>query len=261
MNLFERFRNLLVINKTDDKQFSEISVIGHRQINQDFASHLFTSQGKLFLIADGLGGHKGGELASRYFCEALLIAAKTKLKQLNKSPDTTLVLLAEMAATAMSERIALQHPGMNAHTTCAVCWLSADNTLTTLHIGDSRIYWFTARRLIWHSRDHSVVQTLVDSGIINEKQMGTHPTQNALTRSIAVGKPIKPSFKTHQTKLAKGDALLLCTDGFWEMITQNEIISLAKSKKPAIDLNRWVNTAVNRSKPHSDNVTVQLYLV
>lgn len=261
MNLFKRFRKLLVNTSPDKQQFSEISVVGHRHINQDFASHLFTTQGKLFVVADGLGGHKGGELASRYFCEALLDAAESKLKQLNRQADTALILLAEEAAASMSEKISTQQPGLTAHTTCAICWLSADNTLTTLHIGDSRIYWFTNKGIIWQSRDHSVVQTLVDSGIINESQMGTHPTQNALTRSIAVGKAIKPSFKTHQTKLTNGDCLLLCSDGFWEMIKQKEIISLAISKKPGSDLNRWINTAINRAKPHSDNVTAQLFIV
>ncbi|MDH5392324.1 MAG: serine/threonine-protein phosphatase [Gammaproteobacteria bacterium] len=261
MNLFERFREFLGSQQTSSNQFTELSYIGHRRINQDFASHLFTPQGKLFVVADGLGGHEGGELASRYFCEALLIATKARLKQLNKQPEQTLVLLAETAATAMSDKILSDHPGINAHTTCAICWLSTDNKLTTLHIGDTRIYWFTRRHIIWQSRDHSVVQTLVDSGVIKQNQMGTHPTQNALTRSIAVGKAIKPSFKSHQTQLKKGDALLLCSDGFWEMISQNEIISLAKSRKPEQDLSRWIKTAIERAKPYSDNVTAQLYIL
>lgn len=261
MNLFERFKTLLASNQVKASNFTELSYVGHRNTNQDYATHLFSPQGKLFIVADGLGGHQGGELASRYFCEAFLILAKQNLNKLKKQAETTLISLAENAAETMSDKIMRDYPGVKAHTTCAICWLSADNKLSTLHIGDTRIYWISANKLIWRSRDHSVIQMKVDRGEIHDQQMGTHPDQGALTRSIGVGKKINPSYKTHTKKLSKGDALLLCTDGFWERITQNEIISLAKIKKPEQEMTTWIKTAINRAQPNSDNVTAQLFII
>lgn len=261
MNLFERFKTMLGNKQTDTNHFTELSYVGHRDTNQDYATHLFEPQGKLFIVADGLGGHQGGELASRYFCEAFLIFAKQNLNKLKKQPEATLISLAEQAAKAMSDKITQDYPGVKAHTTCAICWLSSDNKLCTLHIGDTRIYWISPNKLIWRSRDHSIIQMKVDQGQITENQMGTHPDQGALTRSIGVGKKINPSYKAHHNKLRKGDALLLCTDGFWERITQNEIISLAKIKKPEQEMTTWVKTAIDRAQPRSDNVTAQLYII
>lgn len=261
MDLIKGFNSLFKKKKGNSSQFAELSYVGNRNSNQDYAVHLFAPQGKLFIVADGLGGHKGGELASQYFCESFLIYAKEKLNKLKKQPEETLVSIAELASDAMSEKIIKDHPGINAHTTCAICWLSADNKLTTLHIGDTRIYWFNPLQLNWRSRDHSVVQMLVDTGVVTEENMGTHPDQGALTRSIGVGKKTKPSFKSHPSRMQKGDALLLCTDGFWEMITQNEILSLAKSKNPEKNLTTWIKTAIERAQPRSDNVTAQLFIL
>lgn len=261
MNLLQGFKGLLGSSSSTEKQFAELTSVGHRDTNQDYIAHLFTPQGKLFIVADGLGGHQGGELASKYFCEAFLMFARERLGKLKKAPEATMIQLAEEAANAMSEKLISDYPGIKAHTTCAICWLSARNTLTTLHIGDSRIYWFTSRKLIWKSRDHSVVQMRVDSGEVSEKQRASHPDQAALTRSIGVGKKIKPSCKLHQQTVSKGDALLLCTDGFWERVRQTEIMSLAKSKNPEKDLSTWVKTAVERGRSHSDNVSAQLFLV
>jgi len=260
MNLSQRFSQLFGRQPASNKNFAELTYVGHRDSNQDYIAHLFTPQGKLFIVADGLGGHQGGELASKYFCEALLMIGRENFGKLKKNPELILTQLTEQAANAMSDKMMTDYPGIKAHTTCAIAWLAKDNQLTTLHIGDSRIYWFTATRLIWRSRDHSVIQMKVDRGEITEQQMGTHPDQGALTRSIGVGKKVKPSCKTHQQKLKKGDTLLLCTDGFWERVSQNEILSLAKSKDADKDLNRWIKTAIERAKQRSDNVSAELYI-
>jgi len=260
MNLFQKFRQLIGQQPASDKNFSELTYVGNRDSNQDYIAHLFTPQGKLFIIADGLGGHQGGELASKYFCEALLMIARENTSKLKKNPEAVLTQFTEQAAAAMSDKIMTDYPGIKAHTTCAIAWLGKDKSLTTLHIGDSRIYWFTPTQLIWRSRDHSVIQMKVDRGEITEQQMGTHPDQGALTRSIGVGKKVKPSCKTHQQKLKQGDTLLLCTDGFWERVSQNEILSLAKSKDTEKDLNRWIKTAIKRANQRSDNVSAELYI-
>ena len=262
MNLKASFNRLLGINdESNSPRFFEWTDIGHRKMNQDFSAHLSTKKGILLVVADGLGGHQGGELASRFFCEALISLADKDINKLHKKPEESLKNLAIQASEAMSSQLKQNHPGIDAHTTCVVCWVSLpDNKLTTLHIGDSRIYRFKSERISWRSRDHSVVQMLVDTGQLKEEEMGTHPQQGALTRSIGVGKAIKPSVKTHKDALQKGEALLLCSDGLWEMISTKEICSLAKQNKPQKRLEKLVATAVKRAAPRSDNVTAQVLI-
>lgn len=262
MNLKNTFNRLL--GNTDDIKyplFAECTDIGHRKINQDYSAHLSTAKGILLVVADGLGGHKGGELASSLFCEALIALAEKNINKLRKTPEDSLRDLAVTAAEAMYAEIIQNHPDLDAHTTCVVCWVSLpENILTTLHVGDSRVYRFKQESIIWKSRDHSVVQMLVDTGQLKEEEMGTHPEQGALTRSIGVKKSIKPSVKTHETPLQKGEGLLLCSDGLWEMISVKEMCSMAKQNKPQKRLEKLVVTAVKRAAPKSDNVTAQVLL-
>lgn len=262
MNLKTSLTRLLGLSEeTKRPLFFENSHIGHRKINQDFTAHLRTKKGILLVLADGLGGHKGGELASRLFCESLIELATKDINNLYKQPEDTLTQLAIHSSEMMSAEIKQNHPELDAHTTCVICWVSLpENKLTTLHIGDSRAYRFTHNNISWRSRDHSVVQMLVDNGQLNEENMGTHPEQGALTRSIGVGKTIKPSVKTHKTALQKGEALLLCSDGLWEMISKKEICSIAKQRKPQKRLDKLISTAVKRAEPKSDNVTAQVLI-
>jgi len=235
--------------------------MGGRENNQDYCCHLFTDAGSLLVVADGLGGHDAGELASRLFCESLIRFAQTQLNELNHSPALTLKTLAEKSAENMSTELLKLHPDIDAHTTCAVAWISVpDYQLTTLYIGDSRIYRFNKNKLVWRSRDHSVVQMLVDAGELEEAEMGKHPEQGSLTRSIATAKDIKPSIKQHSEPLQKNEVLLLCSDGFWEMLSNNEILSLAKASDLENALQKQVNKAVKRAGKNSDNVTAQVFI-
>jgi PPM family protein phosphatase len=265
MNLLDNFNAMFGLgrsHKSDNPlKFAQVSDIGGRDNNQDYCAHLFTEQGALLLVADGLGGHKGGELASRLFCELMMSTVQQHLNDLCREPEQTLKLLAEQTAAQMSDSLQKDHPGVDAHTTCAVAWVSLpDYLLTTLHVGDSRIYRFNKSKISWRSRDHSVVQMLVDTGEITEDEMGTHPEQGSLTRSIAVGKKIKPSVKTHTESLQENEALLLCSDGFWEMLTNKEIMSLTKSSNLEKALQKWVTKAIKRAGKDSDNVTAQVFV-
>jgi len=262
MNLKASFNRLLGLGDESSQQnFFANTRIGDRKNNQDYHAHLFDKKGTLLIVADGLGGHQGGELASRLFCESLVLLAGNAIDDLCSNPDKTIESLAAQATDLMSKTMEEDYPGVDAHTTCAVCWINASNhKLTTLHIGDSRIYRFNEKEIIWRSRDHSVVQMLVDTGQLTEEEMGTHPEQGALTRSIGVGKKTKATVKTQSTPMQPGEALLLCSDGLWEMVSRKEICALAKKKNPEKQLHKLMSAAVKRAAPKSDNVTAELLL-
>lgn len=238
----------------------ELTDRGDRETNQDFHAFLSLPEGLLLVVADGLGGHQAGELASSLFCGALIDLAQRVATELAADPEAALSRLAEQAARSMSERIKGQAPGLDAHTTCAVAWVSLpERRLTTLHVGDSRLYRFDEKRIHWRSRDHSVVQMLLDMGEIQEEEMANHPEQSLLTRSIAVDGEMRPSVKRQDAPLRANEALLLCSDGFWEGVSPEEIRSLAVPNAPRDQrLRDLIRTARQRAKGNSDNITAQL---
>ena len=239
--------------------FAEKTHIGGRKNNQDYYAHLFTEAGDLLVTADGLGGHEGGELASRHFCESLIALAPDNIDKLRQSAEDTLLKMINDAVTQMRSIIQQQHPGVDAHTTCAIIWIDkTTGNVTTAHIGDSRIYLFDKKTIHWRSRDHSVVQMLVDLGDISEEEMGHHPEQGQLTRSIGMEGEIKPTIKSH-TPFTKNQTVLLCSDGFWEQISNKEIKSLAKVLSVRKNLKELVATAVKRGGKKGDNVTAQVW--
>lgn len=232
---------------------------GDRDANEDFQAHLALPEGLLLVVADGLGGHQAGELASSLFCEALIRMAPEAAGNLAKAPEETLTALALNAARAMGEGIRGHAPGLDAHTTCAIAWVALpERRLTTLHVGDTRIYRFDERAIHWRSRDHSVVQMLLDMGEIEEEEMANHPEQSLLTRSIGVDQEPRPSVKQQARPLRPDEALLLCSDGLWERLGPEEIRSLAASGEREQRLRDLVRLARQRAEGKSDNITAQL---
>lgn len=253
------FSPLFPHNSANMVNFAETTHIGGRENNQDYCAHLFTDAGDLLAVADGLGGHEGGELASRYFCENLIALASENIEALKQSPEKTLDTLISDAVAEMRTTIEQQHANVDAHTTCAIIWIDkSTGNMTTAHIGDSRIYIFNSKKIHWRSRDHSVVQMLVDLGEITEAEMGQHPEQGSLTRSIGMDGEIKPAIKSH-SPYAEHHCILLCSDGFWEQISNNEILSLAKAKSLDKKLEELISTAVKRGGKKGDNVTAQAW--
>ena len=239
--------------------FSEKTHIGGRENNQDYCAHLLTEAGDLLVVADGLGGHEGGELASKHFCESLISLASDNLESLTKSPEETLATLIENSVELMRSTIQQQHADVDAHTTCVIAWIDkANGHLTTAHIGDSRIYIFDKKTIHWRSRDHSVVQMLVDLGELSEEEMGHHPEQGQLTRSIGMDGEIKPTIKSH-LPFTNNQTVLLCSDGFWEQISNHEIMALAKARSLDKKLGELIETAVKRGGKQGDNVTAQVW--
>jgi len=252
----------LLFGKASDlpaDRFCATTHIGDRDENQDFHAHAIDQNGALLIVADGLGGHDDGALASRYLCEALLACLPDYVEQLRQAPSTAINQLFSAAITLMRDRLNRVVSNHDAHTTIAIAWVSLpDYQVTSLHVGDSRVYCFNKRNLHWRTRDHSVVQMLVDMGDLDEAEMGSHPEQNALTRSVNMKDEIKTTVNSHNA-LNKGDALLLCSDGFWEEVPEKEYRSLAGSRDADKMLNKLVNRAVERAGIGGDNVTAMFF--
>lgn len=235
-------------------EYTSKTHIGDRNINEDFSTVVIEDDWALFAVADGLGGHEGGELASKLFCQALSDLIKPEIDNFKESAKIAMRLLITSAAEVMSKQlIETNHDG--AQTTCAVALLTKEN-LITAHVGDSRIYLFNSKKMLWRTKDHSMVQLLVDQGEIADEMMGQHPNQNLLLRSVSTYTKVMPEIRVCPA-LKQGELLLLCSDGFWEHITNDEMRMLVDTADLDDELEKLVALAVKRGHPKSDNVTVQ----
>jgi PPM family protein phosphatase len=219
-------------------------------------AHQITDDYGLFMVADGLGGHHGGEKASQFFCQAVFSLLPTFQPKLQDKPEAAISNWFEQAVIEMRKLFANDPYAEQAHTTCALLYLDNRQTITA-HCGDSRIYRLNQEQILWRTRDHSLPQQLLDNGEISEGEMGLHPDQNQLTRSIniitqhAVDVQVFPPAESTES-------FVLCTDGFWEYIKEAELLSLADPGTDKMLLRKMAKLMMVRAAGKSDNITVQL---
>ena len=185
-----------------------------RKQNEDAA--WFDESRAVFAVADGMGGHLAGEVASRMAIEAVQRMAKD-----NDVPGIAALREAVAGAHEMILSHAQSHiecAGMG--TTLSVLWLGRSYAYIA-HVGDSRIYRLRAGSLTQITQDHSLVEELVRAGLITREQARTHPRRNIITRALGTHGENEPDLLV--TDVRDGDLFLLCTDGLTGMVTDEEI--------------------------------------
>ncbi len=220
-----------------------------RQGNEDSA---FVSP-QLIAVADGMGGHAAGEVASRIAVQVLHRLTPT-LTTTDIDEDSVSDLLMhslhsideEIAAVAEEE---IEKRGMG---TTLTALLFRDNHIALLHVGDSRCYRLRGSALEQLSNDHTVIQELLDQGAISEAEAAEHPQRSMLTQALRGDGDVTPVLQVYEVK--KGDRFLLCSDGLSGVLTEKEIkIGLKKSHKDEAVKFLVDATYVNGAP---DNVTV-----
>ena len=232
--------------------------VGSRNEQQD-AGLVLTDDGQseqLVLVADGMGGHAGGSIASAQVAET----ARRIWGEHRKTPLEPKRLLERIIREGHeSINRAGAEKGLTPRSTCVLLYLR-DGSAHWAHVGDSRIYRLRDGQVSRLTRDHSVVQMLVDLGKVSEDEMGMHPDQNRLTQSLGGDAVPMPDFGNDQVK--PHDAFLVCSDGLWEMIPQAEMAAVLAAKKLGDDgAKHLADRAFDRAKPKSDNITVALVRV
>ncbi len=208
--------------------YSIISKPGEREVNEDSLDILESNTLFLFALADGLGGHGHGCEASSLAVSHAVSAAETC-----QDPEKNLVQCFLNAQQAIMQQQAQRNLSAEMKTTMVCLHLEGD-TARWGHVGDSRLYMFRGGRLFFQTKDHSVPQILVSSGEISEKDIRGHEDRNRLIRVLGM-EWTSPKYELSQpVKLKKGDAFLLCSDGFWEWIVEGGMQkSLRKASSPA----------------------------
>jgi protein phosphatase len=181
----------------------------------------------LFVLADGMGGHRAGEMASSSATRvaAYHIARNAYLPSLlDREHDASQPALTEIlvdAIQAANDAVCEQVPGGGTTLTCA---LVLGTQAYIGHVGDSRAYLLTEGGLEQITRDHSLVDRLIRSGQLTRDEAADHPQKHVLYRAVGQSGPLEVD--THVRKIPLGDYLLLCSDGLWEMVDEAVIIDL-----------------------------------
>lgn len=209
-----------------------VSMPADRPINEDFVGYKEGEKRLLVALADGLGGHGKGEEASKLSVQ--------KAEEIFNEHDDINAMLAQMFQTAQDKVMAkqIEISNTNVMKTTLVLGVVENSLLYYGHIGDSRLYYFEDGKYKFHTLDHSVPQMLVSSGRIKEKDIRGHEDRNRLLRVIGT-EWNDPRYEIAKTpvELKKGDAILLCSDGFWELITEKQMNAAFRASSGA---GEWV---------------------
>ena len=215
-----------------------------REANED--SHLTRDLAGIWAVADGMGGHACGDVASQMMIEALLAVAP---------PGSAAELLAQCEACVVdvNERILAMAAERNVviGTTLAML-LNYGVDYACIWSGDSRIYRVRDRQIAMLSRDHTEVQELVDRGILTMEESRASPLRNIVTRAIGVS--THAELEMARGTVYEGDIFLLCTDGLTNHVSNDELLSNASRSSSQLACHALVDLALQRGG--TDNVTV-----
>ncbi len=210
----------------------------------------FGRKGRLAIVADGMGGYEGGQEASRLAVE--------HVKQFYEAaqdtdPQPTLIAALQSAHRNIQE-YAEQHPQFHGMGTTCTAVSIVGKRLCFSHIGDSRLYLARHATISRLTRDHSYVGRLVESGIVRSEDAESHPQRHILTAALGSGRDIEPDVPQQPLILEEGDTLILCTDGLWSVVGEQELVRTVQLNSTEDSCRALVQMALDRGGP--DNITV-----
>ncbi|MCG8592669.1 MAG: Stp1/IreP family PP2C-type Ser/Thr phosphatase [Proteobacteria bacterium] len=225
-----------------------------REANEDACGEFHGVNGsRLFVVADGMGGHRGGATASRVALEALRDSFQT-------SDKPTPEVLAEAFDSAnrqvyqvSADNVELRGMG----TTLVTLLLDRGDDAWVGHVGDSRAYRLRAGAIEPLTADHSVVAEMMRRGLLTAEEAAVHPRRNEILRSIGVDSRVEPEMT--RVEVQPGDRFLLCSDGLTSLVSDSEIAAVLEREPPSQAVNTLVELANTRGG--YDNVTVSIVAI
>jgi protein phosphatase len=231
-----------------------------KRVNEDSCGYAETPFGHLFVVCDGMGGHSGGKQASD-------IAIRTIFDHVTHSEQQRLPRDVLIEAIEEAARRVYQFGGPPANqqrpgSTC-VSLLLHDGKLDVAHVGDSRAYAIRGKQIYRLTRDHSMVQELLDGGVISEQEAIGHPDSNKITRALGMTPEVEVELRQDPMELYDGDIFILATDGLTDLARNDDILLTITEYLKKQDVQTACNELValaNRRGGH-DNITVQVVRV
>ena len=232
-------------------EISALSKPGGREPNEDAFGCWSSETASFCLVCDGAGGHGGGEIASR-------LAVRVVLAQFQANAQCDARAIAAAITAAQQAMLAAQREGSGAAHMRATTVVLAIDTVRAIaswgHLGDTRLYCFRDHRIIARTKDHSVVQRMVDAGYLRDGDLREAVERNRLFAALGQTENFAPTVITEPLRLQNGDAFLLCTDGFWDNVADEQMIAaLAQSPSTQEWLAHMERDVIARGGPDQDN--------
>ncbi len=220
-----------------------------RALNED--SLCFSTETGFFAVADGMGGHRAGEVASKMALQFLQRELDQRLSR-GEKPEEALVDSIKGANTLIYEK-SVQNPDWSGMGTTITACLKLENEVLIGQVGDSRAYLLRGNEITRLTEDHSLVQEMVKNGGITEEQAFVHPQRNVLTRALGTGPSLEVDL--YRVEVYPADLLLLCTDGLTGYLRQDELLEIA-GNAPDLDtaVDRLLKKAIQSGG--ADNITI-----
>ena len=235
------------------KAYAKTDIGAKRQTNQDYIFCSMQPVGSLpnlFIVADGMGGHKAGDLASRYTVEKFLDSVKGSEAENPISIIEEAVRYANLALMDKAKE-SIDYEGMG---TTLVVATFIDKSLYIANVGDSRLY-IVNNEIQQITRDHSLVEEMINLGEIDRRNARTHEKKNIITRAIGVDSEVVADF--FEVEYSKGDIILMCSDGLSNMIEDEDMKMIINDGNDVSEIaNKLIEVANNNGG--KDNISVVL---
>ena len=236
-------------------EYAKVSALGDRQDNQDRAAVVISDEAALMLVFDGMGGHSDGAKAAETginVVQDMFMNAPQPIFD----PQGFLYMALSRAHDVVVELGKGLDVDFRPRATCAACLVQEGHAFWA-HIGDSRIYQVRDEKVLVRSRDHSHVEVLIQEGAISEEEAQDHPMRNFVECCIGGDAPVPDMSIANGKKLRYGDVLLVCSDGLWSGLSDNDMAEIgAPGSDNLVDnLKSLSMKALNVNSPYSDNTT------
>lgn len=225
-----------------------------RQLNQDvvYSSELPVGNlPNLFIIADGMGGHKAGDYASRYAVDTICGEVEHSA---GRSPEEILQSAINVANTGIFE-LSNENRDLEGMGTTVVAAVVYGDCLKVGNVGDSRLYIVNGKNIRQITTDHSLVEEMIRMGGLDRESARTHPNKNIITRAVGVTSAVAADF--YEVRLQEGDIILLCSDGLSNMLEDEEIRMIVNAQRDIMEKAEALVRAANQNGGR-DNISLIL---
>jgi PPM family protein phosphatase len=228
-----------------------LTKVGGRKRNEDACGLAERNGFWCALVSDGAGGHGGGDVASRLAVDGLLASFKANPARGPEQLDALIRMANQTVIDHQSDAPALH----DMRATIVILLVDADHSRAVWgHLGDSRLYLFRDGKLTFQTKDHSVFQAMVDAGFAKPGAARESSQRTMLTGSLGGHEGFTPVVTTQPQAILAGDAFLLCSDGFWEHVTEADMAALLRqSSSPDDWLTQMETTLLAARREGHDN--------
>lgn len=224
-----------------------------RTLNEDFASYLEKDDFKIYVVADGMGGHNAGEVASEMAGKKIVEYIDEKFSSANV--EKLIVEAIEKVNKDIFDFSNTNEKLSGMGTTVTACFMTRE-FIHVANVGDSCCFAIRDNQIRKITKDHSLVQELVDIGSISEKEAENHPKKNIITRALGTSDSV--DVDVFELKNSEYDLFILCSDGLTNELTKEEILQVVIEEEDCVSIaNRLVYLA--KEKGGRDNITVLLF--